>query len=112
MTATSWESETTQHGHSAIAAIRANQLRTRYPDAALIIERKNNDRTPNPMELYRYQIFVRQGSIQVKDDFGEHTRVVKDSTLLSRPFYEYQRETVLAEIKERFPDAILTEVKI
>lgn len=80
------------------------------PEAAIRIER---DHTVSPKpELFRFDIFVREGTILVSDADGIHPRSVDGLKLQSRAFQANERETVRAELTEKFPKAVLTEVKV
>lgn len=94
------------------AVVAMGELRGKFPSAAIRIERRGDIHTPNPVPLFRYNITVREGRIQVKDNDGVHSRKLKDSLLQSRPFHAGERDKVLAEIKAQFPDAVLTEVAL
>ena len=112
-TPTAWEPEHvrsgTQHVHSAVA--RVTELRRLYPNAAIRIEREGEDRARRILPTFRFEVYVREGEITVSDDEGKHTRKLHDATILSRPFYESEREAVLGELKAQFPDAQITEVQ-
>src|SRR5258705_1789272 len=110
---TSWQDEVVRSGtvHTAVAAI--TKLREEHgPDAAIGIEREGDSRIPTPMPLFRYQVFVKDGMMPVTDEDGTAARKLTNATVTSRPFYEHEREKVLSEIRERFPDAQITEVKV
>lgn len=108
---TPWEIEHVRSGagvHTAVQKI--TELRRLYPDAAITIEREGEEKTQKS-PMFRYDIYVKDGLMPVQDDDGIHLRQVK-GRIQTRPFYEREREMVLTEIRERFPDAQLQEVKV
>lgn len=114
---TSWEPETVRSptlNQIPTAVVRVTALRQRYPEAAIIIERRG-DKKPERPQMFRFSIYVRKGSMPVNDPQGANGVSVVDiykQTLFSRPFTESEREAVAAAIYKQFPEAELTEVKV
>jgi hypothetical protein len=103
-----WAEEPARHTASeAMAALRAQ-----HPDAAIRIERKHIVPQTKP-KLFRYDIFVPDGTVTVVDEEGAHERKITNLTVQSRPFQESERLAVLTEVQQAFPHARLTiwEVK-
>jgi hypothetical protein len=111
-TLTPWIEEVVKHGAGPqTAVVEVGKLRQQYPDAAISIERATVIPKPE-RQMFRYDIFVRDGFIKVIDEDGEHIVHVANTTVQSRPFQEAEREAVITELKEKFPDAQLTEVRL
>ncbi len=92
---TPWEDEIIKFQHGTSTGERITQLRAQYgQDARISVERLGDNRTPNIIQMYRYKI-------KVKDDIH-----------YSRSIYEADKEKALAEIKEMFPKAQITEEKL
>ena len=84
-------------------------LRTTYgPEARIIIERNALILNPKP-KTFRFDIAVKSGTAMIVDDDGLNPRDVSGLTLHSRPFQEVEREKILAELREKFPKATITE---
>ena len=109
---TDWVEEPVKHGTGPQTAVVAmTELRQRYPDAAIRIERTTVIPKPE-RQLFRYDVFVRDGYQAVIDKGGERAVHIVNTTVHSRPFQEPERESVVAELREKFPDAKLTEVRL
>lgn len=114
-TFTSWEPERVRSpslGQIPTAVARITKLRQSYPTAAIAVERRGDARPEKP-QLFRFQIFVRSGSMLVNDRNGVNgvnITDLKNVTLLSRPFAVSERDEVRAAIYKQFPEAELTEV--
>lgn len=108
-----WKDEPFKHGPQNVPTATAliGELRQQYPDAAISIERTTVIPIP-PWQMFRYDIFVRDGQQTVIDRDGERSVHLINATIQSRPFQEAEREAVIAEIRKKFPDAKLTEVKL
>lgn len=84
-------------------------LRTTYgPEARIVIERNAIILNPKP-KTFRFDIKVRSGTVTVVDDDGTNPRDVSGLTLHSRPFQRFEQEKVLAELREKFPNATIIE---
>lgn len=92
---TDWEDEHIKHGVGAphTAPERLTALRRLHPEAAISIEREGDNRTPNPINQFRFQIKQ-----------GEEVRY-------SRLINEDEKEAREQEIRTMFPDAEIVEVK-
>jgi hypothetical protein len=113
MVTTPWEDETVKVGHGTTAGERITALRAQYgPQARISVERLGDNRVPNILPMFRYKIYIPSGVVPVNTPEGVEFRAVKNLTLQSNPFYEPEREKVVAEIREKFPKAILTEEKV
>jgi hypothetical protein len=107
------QSEWLPENHPTDAPTALAEFSKDHPDGySYRIEHKGDSKTPNLTPLFRYNIFVRSGSVPVVDDDGMSQRQVQNATLKSRSFYEWEREKVLAEIHKMWPNAELTEEKI
>ncbi len=111
ITTTDWEEELIRVGIDQTAVMLVSRLRTQYPEAAIAIERRGDVRIPRQEKMFRYKIFVKKGVAQVTPNPENPMGIIelKNTTLQSRSFQESEREKVLADIKERFPKAVLTE---
>jgi len=108
---TEWVGESIRHGVGELTAVKImNQLRADHPDGAIRIERRGDVKIQKP-KLFRYKIFVKSGTAQVTPNPENPSGVIelKNAMLQSRSFQESERDQVLAELKEKFPDAVLTE---
>jgi hypothetical protein len=108
---TEWAEEVIRHGVGELTAVKImSQLRADHPNAAIRIERRGDVKIQKP-KLFRYKIFVKSGTAQVTPNSENPSGVIelKNAMLQSRSFQEFEREQVLAELKEKFPDATLTE---
>lgn len=111
-TLTDWVEEPVKHGAGPLTAVVAiSELRQQYPNAAISIERTTVIPKPS-QQMFRYDIFVRSGGLQVIDKDGKHPVTLTNTTVQSRPFQESERESIIAELHKKFPDAKLTEVKL
>ena len=110
---TDWEDEHLTHRQQGglTAAGRVQELRRKYPDAAISIEREGRTPIPTP-ELFRFNVHVRSGKVLVIDEDGTHERNLTNAHLQSRPFQASERESVIAGIRAQFPDANISEVRI
>ena len=96
----------------AVATSAVMSLRRHHGnDARIAVERQGIPEFGTP-PTFRYDIFVKEGKMPVIDEDGTAIRTVLNTTLQSRPFQAAEREKVLAAIREQFPDAVLTEVKV
>lgn len=100
---TDWAEE-----HSRDVAMNmVNDLRNAHgPEARIKVERNQAVLNPKP-KTFRFDITVKSGTVMVVDEDGQHARDVSGLTLHSRPFQEFEREKVLAEVQEKFPKAIV-----
>ena len=90
--ATEWQEEVVRHGageHTAVAIVK--RLRVDYPHASIAIERRGDVKIPNPVKTYRYKI---------QD---------KDNLYYSKLCQETEKDSILAEVKKKFPKAVITE---
>ena len=95
VTTTNWEPETVKVGPGSTAAARATALRAEHgPEAAIMIERRGDDRTPNPLNQFRCRIKV------------------GDILYYSRVYGEREREAIMAVIKNDYPKAEISEEQI
>ena len=92
---TEWEDERVKHGIGAphTAPERLSQLRREHPNAAISIEREGDNRDPNRIVQFRFQIKT------------------ADEIRYSRPIAEHEKEERLREIREMFPTAEIKEVQ-
>jgi len=105
---TSWQDEPSRE----VAPLTVEKLRQLYGnDARISIERQGVPE-PEPLSLFRYDIFVESGRVAVVDEEGTKLRSIKNHTLQSRPFQEVEREKVLSAIRGQFPDAVVTSVRV
>lgn len=113
-THTDWTDETVRHRQAGTptAVSEVERLRTLHSDAAISVER-DHVVTPSTPRLYRYEIFVPNGTIEVVDKDGKRHVNLTNATLQSRPFQQTEQETVLAEVLITWPNARVTlrEVK-
>lgn len=111
-TVTEWCDEPVTHGAGPqTAVVEMTKLRQLYPDAAIRIERATII-PKTSQQMFRYDVFVRDGFQEVIDSDGRRVVHLVNTTIHSRPFQEAERESVVAELREKFPDAKLTEVKL
>lgn len=109
---TEWVEESVKHGNGPKTAVtEVEKLRQLYPDAAISIERATVI-PKSSRQMFRYDVFVRDGFQKVIDNDGERMVHIVNTTVHSRPFQEAERESVIAQLREKFPDAKLTEVKL
>src|SRR6185436_14508157 len=94
-----WVDESIRHREAGMltAAVEIEKLRVLYPNARISVERDRLTPLPQP-KLFRYDIFVRDGSILVVDEEGTHQRKLTNATLQSRPFQESEEPAVLLQI--------------
>ena len=92
---TDWEDERVKHGVGAphTAPERLTALRREHPDAAISIEREGENRKPNVLNQFRFQIKQ------------------EDEIRYSRLINEDEKDERLREIQAMFPKAEVTEVK-
>lgn len=108
ITTTEWAEELTRD----VAVSMVNDLRKLWgPEAVISIERDRVIVNPKP-KMFRFEIKVRSGMVEVVDGEGVHVRDVSGMTLQSRPFQAGEREKVLAEMEEKFPKAVIIEHEI
>lgn len=111
---TDWIEESIRHRQAGIptATSEMERLREQYPRAVISIERDYVVVPPKP-KLFRYEIFVPEGLIQIIDKDGSRSVKLTNHTLQSRPFQESEQESVQAEVIGVWPNAQLTlrEVK-
>jgi len=93
---TDWEDERVKHGIGAphTAPARLTELRREYPEAAISIEREGENRRPNQLAQFRFQI-----------------KLPNDEVRYSRLISEDERDERLREIQEMFPKGEISEVK-
>jgi len=97
-------------GHTAVAEMI--KLREQHgPEAKIRIERTTPLKDPH-RQRFRYNIFVPEAWMKVIDAKGEHSVHIVNTTLQSRPFQEAEREKILTELNEKFPQGKLTEVRL
>lgn len=115
---TDWEPEAVRHralGATPTAVQRITELRQRFPEAAITVERRGDfPRRPDMAPMSRFMFYVRSGSMPVNDPNGVKgisIAQIENQTLFSRPFAEAERDNVRAAILERFPNVELMEVK-
>lgn len=102
---TEWAEEHTRD----VAVSMVNDLRRLYgPEARISVERDRIISNPKP-KMFRFDITVKSGTVMIVDGDGQSPRDVSGMTLHSRPFQEFEREKVLAEVKEKFPKAVIME---
>lgn len=102
---TEWAEEHTRE----IAVSMVKDLRNAHgSEARIMVERDQAVVNPKP-KTFRFDITVKSGTVMVVDEEGQHPADVSGLTLHSRPFQEFEREKVLAEVKEKFPKAIIIE---
>lgn len=102
---TDWAEELTRD----VPVSMVTDLRKTYgPEAQIMIERDTVVLNPKP-KTFRFDIAVKSGTVMVVDEDGLNPRDVSGLTLHSRPFQEVEREKILAELREKFPKATITE---
>jgi hypothetical protein len=98
--------------HREIAPTIVKGLRDRYgPQVFISTERDRTYVAPKPKK-FRLNIVVKTGKMLVSDEEGVHTRDVSGMVLQTIPFPESERERMIAEAKEKFPDAVIQEVAV
>jgi hypothetical protein len=114
---TPWETEYVRNralGQTPTAVARITELRQCHPTAAIAIERRGDTRPEKP-PLFRFSIYVKEGTMPVNDPEGVggvSVVSIHKQTLFSRPFTDAERDIVRARVLEQFPDAELTEVRV
>lgn len=102
---TDWAEEHTRD----VAVSMVKDLRAAHgPEAAISVERDQAVVNPKP-KTYRFEVKARTGSMLVVDEEGKHARSIGGLTLQSRPLQAGEKEQVLAELKEKFPEAVIVE---
>src|ERR1043165_1095571 len=86
---TPWEAERFSHraqGHIPTAVVRIEQLRKQHPGAAITIERRGEQTRERISPLFRFRIFVKEGTMPVNDPLGVNgvsTTSLRNATLFS-----------------------------
>ena len=94
-----------------VAVEKVTALRKEHGPAARIQIERDHTVNINRPERFRFEIFVREGTLLVQDADGIRPRQVDGLKLQSRSFQADEREQVRQELIEKFPRAVLTEVK-
>ena len=105
---TAWRDETDR-----LAVVEAVQAlrREHGQEAAISTERDHTVDIPKP-KRFRYNIFVKEGVLMVKDDDGVQPREIHGVKVQSRAYLESERDEVLAELRQKFPKATFMEVEV
>ena len=115
---TTWEPELVRNrtlGQIPTAVQRVSELRQKFPEAAIAIERRGEQPQEHGAEpKFRFMFHVREGAMPVVDRDGVDglsVATIRDQTLFSRPFTAAERDSIRAQIMKQFPNVELVEVK-
>lgn len=102
---TDWAEE---HSRDVAVSMVTDLRKAHGPEAHITVERDQVILNPKP-KTYRFDIAVKSGTVMVVDGDGLNPRDVSGLTLHSRPFQKFERDKILAELKEKFPKAVIIE---